>query len=500
MEPLLPNICDFIAHVSPLNSLPAPLQQDIARAIRISYLAIGETLPFDIEAAERYLYVVRTGSLEQRWSDGVLRARLGPEDLFGFTFLEGIPGNPADCYNVTALENTLLYQIPHGVLKSILSAHPQYATHFSINAHERLNSAMDVVWHDDEKGLFMRKIEDLTCGKISVVDASTSIQQTASQMRKVDRTSTAVVMADGQIAGLISDRDLTLRVVAEGYDIRRPVSEVMTTSPVTVSPGDLAMHAVSLMMRHGISSLPVISDQRPVGLLTASHLVKHHRVQAIFLIERINHCKTVDDLVALRVERQAIFEALVEGNLRNGVVEMVMTMLMDSFTRRLIELGLERQGTAPCEFVWMVAGSHARNEVHIQSDQDSAIILPDDAGEAEQQWFLKLAAFVCQGLDACGYPYCSGHYMASETRWCKPLRVWQVCIRKWIKSPEYDQLLSATVFLETRALYGNAWLWENFQHSLLTEITANPIFLRALTRDAIKVHPPLGIFNNLVLV
>ncbi|MGB3256029.1 putative nucleotidyltransferase substrate binding domain-containing protein [Buttiauxella gaviniae] len=499
MEPLLPNICDFIAHVSPLNTLPVEAQNEIARSISISYLAVGETLPFDIAAVERYLYIVRTGSLEQRWSDGVLRARLGPEDLFGFTFLEGIPGNPEDCYNVTAIENTLLYQIPHSVLKSMLQKYPQYATHFSINAHERLNCAMDVVWSDEDKGMFVRKVADLASNTISVVDARTSIQETARQMRWVDRCSTAVIMDDDKIIGIISDRDMTRRVVAEGFDISRPVRDVMTAAPITVSSGDLVMHAVALMMRHGVSSLPVVDCEKPVGLLTASHLVQHHRVQAIFLIERINHCQSVDELAVLKVERQAIFEALVEGNLRSGVVEMVMSMLMDAFTRRLIELALSEFGEPPCEFSWIVAGSHSRNEVHVHSDQDSAIILPDSAGIEEQMWFLRFARFVCLGLDECGYPLCTGHFMASESRWCQPLSVWQACIRKWVTNPEYTQLLNATVFLETRAFYGNTWLHDAFQQSLLNDIAAHPGFLRSLTRDSANTSPPLGIFNNLVL-
>ena len=499
MEPLLPNICDFIAHVSPLNTLPADAQNDIARSISISYLAVGETLAFDIAARERYLYIVRTGSLEQRWSDGVLRARLGPEDLFGFTFLEGIPGNPEDCYNVTAIENTLLYQIPHSVLKQVLHAHPQYATHFSINAHDRLNSAMDVVWSDEDKGMFVRKVSDLASGTVSVVEASTSIQETAKQMRCVDRCSTAVIMENDHIIGIISDRDMTRRVVAEGFDITRAVKEVMTAAPVTVSSGDLVMHAVSLMMSHGVSSLPVVDNHQPVGLLTASHLVQHHRVQAIFLIERISHCQSVDELAALQVERQAIFEALVQGNLRSGVVEMVMSMLMDAFTRRLIELAIVEFGEPPCEFSWVIAGSHARNEVHVHSDQDSAIILPDGTGLEEQMWFLRFARSVCLGLDQCGYPLCTGNFMASERRWCQPLSVWLACIRKWVTNPEYTQLLNATVFLETRAFYGNTWLHDAFQQALLTEIAAHPGFLRSLTRDATSTSPPLGIFNNLVL-
>ncbi|PWW08062.1 putative nucleotidyltransferase substrate binding domain-containing protein [Mangrovibacter plantisponsor] len=498
-EIVLPSISEFIAQVSPLNSLPVSAQKTIASHLRIRYLAAGETLPFDASEEERWLYVVRTGALEQRWRDGVLRARLGPEDLFGFTFLEGIPGNPEDCYNVTALQNTLLYQIPHSLLKNLLNSYPEYATHFSINAHERLGSAMNVVWSNDEKGLFVRKVADVASDVISVVQSDTTIQQTAWKMRGVDRCSTAVVMEDGQIVGIITDRDMSLRVVAQGVDASRPVKEVMTPSPVTIGPNELIMQAVALMMQHGIRGLPVVNQNRPVGLLTTSHLVQHHRVQAIFLIEKINHCNTVDELAALAVERQAVFEALVEGNLHSESTHLVMTMIMDACTRKLINLAIQHLGTPPCEYAWLVAGSHARNEVHMMSDQDSALVLADTATESDIIWFMHMAMYVSNGLDMCGYPLCTGNYMAASRRWCQPVHVWQEYFKKWVRNPEYSQLLNATVFLETRALAGNVALCETVQQTLLDSIAKSPGFLRALTRDAVQTSPPLGIFNNLVL-
>lgn len=497
-ETLLPNISDFIAHVSPLDSLPLSLQQTIASHISITWLGAGETLPFDTDAEERYLFIIRTGALEQRWRDGGLRARLGPQDLFGFTFLEGIPGNPADCYNVTAIENTLLYRLPHSVLKALLADHPQYATHFSVHAHERLRSAMKVAWSAEEKGLYIRQVSEVAQNALAVVNADATIFSTAKAMQ-ARQASLALVKGENGFAGIVNDNDMTQRVIATGHNIHRPVSDIMTPSPVVVAPDDLIMHAVSLMSQHDLCQLPVVSHNRAVGVITASQLVKQHRMQAIVLIEKINACTSVEALVSLSAERQAIFEALVEGSVRSDVVELAMTTLMDAFTRKILRLSIAEQGTPPCEFVWIVSGSHARQEVHISSDQDNALILADSATEQDLQWFALLAAFVCQALDACGYPLCSGKYMAVMRRWCQPLKVWQEYFRKWAKNPEYSRLMNATVFLETRAIYGSTALWEQLQHSLLETFSSQPLFLRTLTRDAVQTRPPLGIFNHLVL-
>lgn len=498
-QTLLPNIIDFIARIDPFDKLPTDLQQSIAKTIRISYLGRSDTLPFDIEAPERYLYIVRSGALEQRMSNGVLRAKLGADDLFGFTFLESTPGNPADCYNVTAIDDTLLYQIPHSKLTQLLNEHPQYANLFAAQARERLQSALNVVWSDNDKGLFMRRVSEIHSGKIAIVDENMSIQAVAQEMRMVCRTATAVVMAAGEIIGIITDRDMTMHVIADGLDISRPIREVMTPNPITIHPDELVLKAASLMMQHNIRCLPIVRGQEVLGLLTTSHLVHNHRMQAIFLIEKIKYCENVAALTALTVERQAIFEALVDGNVPGENIGQVMALIMDAYNYRLLQMAEAEFGPAPCDYAWLVAGSHARNEVHMLSDQDSAIVMADEATEEDRHYFQKIANFVCHGLDGCGYPLCSGNFMAATHKWSQPLRTWKEYYRKWISNPEYDKLLNATVFLELRPLYGNKMLCDKLKQHLYGLIAQHPNFVRALTRDAVETQPPLGIFNNLVL-
>ncbi|MCG7588657.1 DUF294 nucleotidyltransferase-like domain-containing protein, partial [Photobacterium sp. OFAV2-7] len=317
-------------------------------------------------------------------------------------------------------------------------------------------------------------------------------------MRKA-HSSTAVVMEAEQIAGVITDRDMTKRVVAKGIDINQPVSQVMTVSPYTIEPEELILKAVSLMMQHNIRSLPVVSNNRVLGLLTTSNLVQNHRVQAIFLIEKIKDADSIEILSRLTPERQAIFEALVEGKVRSEIIGQVMAMIMDAYNRRLILLAEEKLGPPPCEYAWVVAGSHARNEVHMLSDQDNAIILSDTATASDRMYFNHLAMYVCNGLDACGYPLCTGKYMAASPKWCQPLRIWKEYYRKWVANPEYDMLLNAIVFMEVRVIYGETELSNQLQAYLHQQIATNGSFIGSLVRGTISVNPPLSIFNNLVV-
>ncbi|MGF1681426.1 putative nucleotidyltransferase substrate binding domain-containing protein [Photobacterium minamisatsumaniensis] len=501
-QALLPNIVDFIAHVDPFDKLPSDCQRQIAASIKITYMAQGERIHFSTEQEESYLYLIRTGSMEQRKTNGVLRAKLGEEDIFGFSFLkteEGTNSQDEMAYVATAMENTLLYLVPHHKLKIILESYPEYAQHFAAQAQVRIQSALSVVWSDDEKGLFFKKVSEVASGKVAVVSADMTIQKVAYAMTVEERSSMAVVTEQGKITGVITDRDLAKRVLALGMNTDKPIRDVMTLNPMLIAPDDLVMKAASKMMRHNVRSLPVVKDDQVVGLLTTTHLVQEHRVQAIFLIEKIKYTNSLDGLAELTPERQGIFEALVEGNVGSDIIGQVMSMIMDAFNRRILQLVEARLGEAPCEYAWVVAGSHARNEIHQLSDQDNAIILSDDVTDEDRMYFQLLAMDVCKWMDACGYSLCSGNYMASVRKWCQPLSVWKEYYRKWASNPEYERLLNISVFLEVRSIYGAHALSEQLQEHLHQVLGENRSFLTILVNDATSTNPPLGIFNKFVL-
>ncbi|MGR5411326.1 DUF294 nucleotidyltransferase-like domain-containing protein [Vibrio astriarenae] len=496
-DSLLPNIIQFISQIDPFDKVPKSALRELSSEIEITYLAKGETIELGCEGKKKSLYVIRTGSMEQRKADGVLRARLGPEDLFGFTFLAQDIDNNEE-YHATAIENSLVYIIPHTALQKLFKTHPECAEHFASQAQVRLKSALDVVWSNKEKGLFIRRVDEVASGRVAVVTSDQSIQSVANEML-VQRSPCAVIYENDEIVGLITDRDMTKRVIAQRTSIDSPIVDVMTHSPLTVKPDDLVMHAASMMMQFNIRNLPMVKDNKVVGLLTTSHLVQNHRVQAIFLIEKIKYAGSVKSLASFSSERQAIFEALVEGRVSPEVVGKVMTMIMDAYTRRLIQIAIDKLGPPPCDFAWLVAGSHARNEVHMLSDQDSAIVLADDATESDRIYFNHLAMMVSNGLASCGYPLCPGKYMAATPKWCQPLSVWKHYYKKWVANPEYERLLNISVFLEIRSVYGNSEFETILRDELHRNIRENREFLAMLVNDSVTTSPPLGIFNKLVL-
>ncbi|MCD9462349.1 hypothetical protein CJF25_04975 [Photobacterium phosphoreum] len=497
-ETLIPNIVEFMGAVDPFDKLNPKTLRDVAGMITIRYFGKGEVI--DLQECDQ-LYLLRTGAVEQRNLDGTLRAKLAAEDFFGFSRLAQVDTEAAsDPYTITVIEDALIYCLPINALLLKLKHQPDALAHFASHAQSRLQSGLNVVWSQHEKGLFFKPIIDVLNPQIVLVESTQTIQSVATAMRVNANSSCAFIMHNNDFIGLITDKDMTKRVVADGIPITEMITSVMTEKPYTVNCDDLVIKAAALMMQHGIKNIPVVYNGVPIGVITPSDLVQNHRIQAIFLIDKINKIERLEQLAAFTIERQAIFEALVEAKVAINVIGQVMAMIMDAYNRRLVVMAEAYLGTVPCDYCWIVAGSHARNEVHMLSDQDHGLILADNATDADKAYFHHLAMYVSKGMALCGYELCSGRFMAVTHKWCQPLAVWQAYYQKWALNPEYDLLLEMSVFLDSRYIAGNPQLANELQACMCQQLVNNARLISALARNALVQKPPLSIFRNWVLV
>ena len=104
------------------------------------------------------------------------------------------------------------------------------------------------------------------------VSADAPLGDVARTMRDAD-IGDVIVLEGDQVTGIVTDRDLVVRGIAEGKDPgSTPVSEVCTSDPTTLSPQQSVDEAVQAMRYRDVRRLPVVENGRPVGIVTIGDL------------------------------------------------------------------------------------------------------------------------------------------------------------------------------------------------------------------------------------
>ena len=115
-------------------------------------------------------------------------------------------------------------------------------------------------------------VEEIMTRDPRTVDSSDTITDAARVMRDSD-IGDVVVMDGGQVSGIVTDRDIVVRGIAEGREAESTsVGDVCTTGVETVDPSASVDDALRIMREHDIRRLPVAKSGRPVGIISLGDL------------------------------------------------------------------------------------------------------------------------------------------------------------------------------------------------------------------------------------
>src|SRR5262245_32311728 len=110
-------------------------------------------------------------------------------------------------------------------------------------------------------------IRDVMTPNPHTVRPEDSIQSAAQIMRDED-TGAVPVVEHGRAIGMVTDRDIVVRAIADGSQLNRPVREIVTSAIVTATPEMSTREASQLMSEHQIRRLPVVEGERLVGIVS----------------------------------------------------------------------------------------------------------------------------------------------------------------------------------------------------------------------------------------
>ena len=494
MDVELAEVRDFLAAHHPYSQLPEAVLRELPKRLVTRYFRRGASL-IEVGQKNDYLHIVRSGGVHIIDSHGVLADTADPGESFGLSSVwAGAPSR----FRMVAVEDTLCLLMPSDVFRHLMGVSEPFSKFFLDQRDGRMRSGVEMVRVDESGSAILRtRVRQMLRKKPVSVEPTLSIRGAAQKMSEM-RISALLVTESERLVGIVTDRDMRSKVIANGLDPNGPISSIMTPNPTTTHPDALAFEVMVLLTQHGWHHLPVVEDGELLGMVTAGDIMRLEQANPSYLVGEIDKQTSVDGVVeSAKKLPNVVFQAAAQDATADDIAR-VITATMDALTRKLILLAEAEIGNAPVHYCWVALGSQGRLESGMQSDQDNALLISDEVKPEQLEWFGELARRVVDGLVRCGFPLCPGDMMASNPQWRVPLRTWGGYFAQWMNAPEPEALLNAQTFFDMRPVHGDRTLYERLQTSVIARAPQATRFLAYLAKQAQRFEPPLGLFRDFV--
>lgn len=484
---------DFLKASAPFDQLSDDEILQLAKHVTVAYVSDdnSEDIASIGKQKKGCLFLISSGQFSVKDSDSA-EQHLSEGDYFAVNNLLNQLNHPI---TINVDSPGLVYCIDSLGFDRVIKNNPAIAHFFQTYHSQQLHNEAVA----DSKSMWLHKpISEVIGKKVVSTDISTSVLNGVQHMSQAC-VSSLLITENDKLVGIITDRDIRNRIVAAQLNTEVAVSQIMTSQPTSITQNRTLFDALCMMTEDNIHHLPVVDrfTLKPLGMLTASDMIRHQRGNVLFLIDELAKAQNLYELTRLSWQLPHYFSKHAKRLGDFDVAGKVLSQATDIMTRKLITFFQQQNGNSPFDFCWLVYGSQAREDQTMGSDQDNGMLLAQQPNEHEAQYFAEMAQYVCQGLGKCGIKLCDGNIMASnpELRMSVDDAINET--KKWVHQPTTDAILHFNIFLDARAVAGNRGLFDALQQAR-EPLLKQPIFLSALARHAAEDAVPLSLFQKFV--
>ncbi len=511
-------VIEFLKTVPPFEFLPPGELSRLVPSMTLEYFPKDAVIIKAGHRTSEALYIVHKGAVQLG-----LRTTVGKELVFdlrseGEIFgLLSLMGRDVARFDVTAVEDALCYSIPGDVIQELASRHPEFSEHLvrvSITRYldRSLKELKDQtnLMGNTERLLYSLAVKDIVSAPVVVCTGETSIRDAAQLVSTSRATCLAVVGPDGRAIGMVTDRDFTRRVLAKGLSLDLPVSKIMSTPVVALESTARLFQALLAMISKDIQHVLVIEEGLPKAVLSSHDLILLQGKSPLTVSRHLEQQKSVEGLASAQRKIVELLPLLLREGARVSHITRVVSEINDRLMAKVLEFAEAELGPPPLPYCFVVLGSEGRREQTFKTDQDNALIYadpdpenddgsPDRNAETVQEYFTRFSQYVRNALASCGYPPCTGDYMASNPRWRQPLSSWKNYFHVWIAEADLHSVEDALIFFDMRAVGGDSSLFEALAASFREALRDASFFKSVLAYITIDRKPPLGFFRTFVV-
>ena len=509
----------------PFDELAPDILQGLAESVSLTYHEEGEIIFHKGDSLRDHAFMVMKGAVRlfDSVEDKEVLVDLCDEgDIFG---VRAIFSKHDYVLTAQVAEESLLFELPVDRIRHLLETDPRFSLFFagafakSVEEIEHtLTEALDPCLSRFREQSYMTFLENETLEVkpvASVVTCSPDIliREAAKIMSDKGIGSIIVVSPERHPLGIVTDTDLTKKVVSVPGSVKeQPVSTIMSSPVYTISGGKTIADMVMLMVKTKLRHFCITEDgsaQSPItGIISEHDIIISEGNNPAVIMKAVMQASGPDQLKEQRDKAESLLQVYIEQDVAMHFISNIVTEINDAIITRAIDFSLQElddEGTVQrpeIGFCWLSLGSEGRKEQLLRTDQDNAILYedpPPDAAEQVHEYFLALGKKVTGMLQHCGFVRCPADIMASNPVWCQPVSAWKRYFSKWIVTPEPKAVMHSTIFFDFRPVYGQTELGAELKQEIFSLISKNRGFLGFFAKNALQNPPPLGFFRNFLV-
>lgn len=491
------NCKQLLREVVPFSKLPDPVIHHICETSKSETFEKGSYIFQENQPFNGFLMVIAKGLVELKieGSKEVILGYRGEGDLLGE---DAFVTKNTYKYNALCVEETKILKIPSELLDQIGEKYPQFFSHIA----ELLSKRLEVFYRESQElsktkyipSFFKRRIGEIVRYRRPIfVAEDTSIRDVAKTMAD-KKVSAVLVRSSKGLTGIITEKDIVVKHVAEQKG--KVARDIMSKQIVKKSPQDLCYEAALDMIKNRIRHIVVEDEDKIVSILNIMDLIEHETTTYINILTEISEAESIEEISYHEKQIVNLSEILLENNLSAAEICNIITQINDEATRKVIEIAIKEEGDPPCNFCFLVLGSHGRKEQTIRTDQDNAIIYADPEAA---EYFKKLSKRVTNYLERVGFDRCPAQVMASNPQWRGTREQWSEKLHDLFVNPVPEKILRFSIIFDNRIIFGDKTLESEFYAIFKEGVQEHPGFIARLGKIASAKKPPIGLFGNFIV-
>ncbi len=350
--------------------------------------------------------------------------------------------------------------------------------------------------------LFLHEPLSLLKKSILFCDFQSSASEVARDMTSNNATA-AIISSGDTVLGIVTDQDLRARLLASGNSTSVLIHTIMSAPVISITENALIYEALLLMEEKQVQHLAVEdADGKLVNVVDKGSLIQFQSYGTVVLAREISNAASSLEVAQYTKRAPLLAATLIKSSGRPGHVTRMVTSICDAATERLIQLAMDELGPAPSPYAFIAMGSQGRLEQTLLTDQDNGIIYtlsPDTDAKMASAYFQEIGNRVCNGLAEAGYPFCRGGVMANNPQWCRSLPEWINGFKQAIRTPEPQEVIDLSIFLDFRTVYGSNSITSDLRSKIDTILSEEPGIFHHLAEGALSFKPPNRLLGGVYL-